>query len=519
VTVSSILIGGKDQEDLKMAKLKPLLIICPIVVITLIAGNIASSLTIEDAIAQAHARVEQAIAQAQAQAEEAIAQAQAQINTQIEAITAQNQAQIEDIITQAQTQINEAIVDVTAQVEQAINENLTLNETISNDAIARINEEMSQAMTQMEQAINDNPKSSEETIQNILSLLRAEIDSLLVMIRGTVTQQTTDTDCAATLIEHDIKRAITAIANRLNQTQIKDGVHKGSWPNEADWTGSIVAGLVSAYQSTGDVTYKAAAELGGSYIISTANGNFSGDEAFALFRLSLISSTPLNNQWRTALSNFYRNVSSNTDGTQGFLSQLKLAEASTAVFNLANHVVAAYYVDAEDKDIWRKALISYMSRINDCCSDSQVMSLGIATWALAKTGPLDDTLIDPCEQGGACWKGKKLADLSAILYSYQVCDGEPFAGCFYRRFDHGNGSSGNPVNGYAEDAIFATLGLISASRVNPLLHLDAGILAAYEALLEGINNEGKVFELLWIHNFDCYTFCGEMLQVLAEFTY
>ncbi len=465
-----------------MAKLKPFLIICPIVVITLIAGNIASSLTIEDAIAQAQARVEQAIAQA----EEAIAQAQAQINTQIEAITAQNQAQIEDIITQAQTQINEAIVGVTAQVEQAI---------------------------------NDNPKSSEETIQNILSRLRAEIDILLVVIRGTVTQQTTDTDCAATLIEHDIKRAITAIANRLNQTQIKDGVHKGSWPNEADWTGSIVAGLVSAYQSTGDVTYKAAAELGGSYIISTANGNFSGDEAFALFRLSLISSTPLNNQWRTALSNFYRNVSSNTDGTQGFLSQLKVAEASTAVFNLANHVVAAYYVDAEDKDIWRKALISYMSQINDCCSDSQVMSLGIATWALAKTGPLDDTLIDPCEQGGACWKGKKLADLSVILYSYQVCDGEPFAGCFYRRFDHGNGSSGNPVNGYAEDAIFATLGLISASRINPLLHQDAGILAAYEALLEGINDEGKVFELLWMHNFDCYTFCGEMLQVLVEFTY
>lgn len=511
-----------------MAKLKLLLIACPIIVITLIADKSVATSAIEDALAQAttRAQVEAAIAEAQARVEAAIAQAQteeacAQADTQaqIEAAINQTQAQIEEIITCAQTQINAAINGIKAEVEQAINENPPLNETIINEFIARINREINESIALMQQAINDNPLSCEETIRTIIARLKATIADILALIKGMVTEQTTETECVTVLIENDIKRAIIAIANRLNQTQIKDGIHKGSWPNEADWTGSIVAGLVSAYQATGDVTYKTAAELGGNYIISTANGNFSGDEAFALSRLSLISDTPSNNLWSIALNNFYRNIMNNTGGTQGYISQFALAEKSLAVFNLANHVLAAYYVDAADKYLWRNALIRSTSRINDCCSDSPVMALGIATWALAKTGPLDDTLIDPCDQGAAYWKGKKLADLPAILHSHQVSDSEPFAGCFYRRFDHGNGNSGNPVNGYTEDAIYATLGLINASRVNPLLHLDDGILAACKALLEGINDEGKVFGLLWTHSFDCHTFGGEMLQVLAEFTY
>jgi len=144
------------------------------------------------------------------------------------------------------------------------------------------------------------------------------------------------------------------------------------------------------------------------------------------------------------------------------------------------------------------------------------MALGIATWALALTGPLDDTLIDPSGTGTAYWSGKKLADLPGALLSHQVPDGELYAGTFYWRFDHGDGGSGEPVSGYTEDAIFNTLGLIAASRGDPALDLDAAIDAAGQALLGGVKSGGKVFEHLWLESSDYYTFGGEMLQVLGE---
>jgi hypothetical protein len=443
---------------------------------------------------------------------------QAQVQ-EVEATITQVQSQIEEITICAQSQINGSIAEIEVQVEQAINENLTLNETIINEIVIHINVEINEAAAQMEQAINDNPLSCEETIQTILARLKAAITNLLAILRGTVTQQTSDHDCIAALIEHDIKKAIIAIATRLNLAQIKNCEFKGSWPNEADCTGSMVAGLVGAYEVTGDITFKTSAELGGNYIIDTANGNSCGDEAFALSRLSQISNSPLDNPWREVLSNFYQIIKINVDGTQGYISQFAAVQPSTAMFHLANHVVAAYYVNAEDKDIWRQSLITYLARIDDSSSDHPVMALGIATWALANTGPLDNTLIDPNGQGTFYWREKKLADLPSLLLSHQVCDGEPYTGCFYRWLDYGNGETENPINGYTEDTIFATLGLISASRVNPQLHLDSAVLAACKALLEGINDEGKVFESLWIHDYDCYTFGGEMLQVLAEYAF
>lgn len=314
-----------------------------------------------------------------------------------------------------------------------------------------------------------------------------------------------------------ISEAITVCADRLDDQQIKAGGDAGSWLLEAGYTGSIVAGLVGAYKAEGDVSWKTSAELGGDYILSFAGGNFFGDEAFALSRLSEIADDPSDNIWRTELTNFYSDVVLGEGGTEYYISQFDFTEPSTAVFYIANHVAAAYYVNAGDKQIWRQALIDYLSRVDDSSSYFPVLALGVATWALAPTGSLDSTLIDPSGAGATYWSGKRLEDLPGLLMNHQVPAGEPFAGSFYWRFDHNDDGSGAEASGYTEDAIFASLGLIAASEADPSLGLDASIHAARETLLEGVDSDGTVAEHLSDLGESYYAYAGEMLQILSEF--
>ena len=319
------------------------------------------------------------------------------------------------------------------------------------------------------------------------------------------------------LIASPIAEAVKTVADSLGGEQIKNGVSAGSWPGEADFTGSIVAGMVSAYELTCDSAYRSSAELGGDYILWAAQSNFYGDEAFALTRLSQIATDPYDNPYRTAVSDYYYNVKHSTGGTYGYVSSVARAEPSTAVFYLANHVVAADYVDAEDRQIWRQGLIDRLSRIDDS-SNFPVMALGIATWALAQTGPLDETSIVSSShffgEGAPYWNAKKLADLPYILLGHQVPDGQPGAGSFYWQFQH---DEGNPNGyGYTEDTIFATRGLVAASWANPDLGLNSAILAARRTLLDGISSEGKVWERLSQEGVVYSAYAGEMLQVLGE---
>ena len=310
-----------------------------------------------------------------------------------------------------------------------------------------------------------------------------------------------------------IGEAIETVADRLEAKQARGGVNAGRWPGEADFTGSIAAGMVGAYELTADPNYRASAELGGDYILWASEGGFYGDEAFALTRLSDIASDPCDNPWRTKVSNFYSDVKREV-GTEDYISELIGTEPSTTVFYLANHVVAAYYIDAEDKQIWRQKLIEQLSRVNDS-SVFPVMGLGAATWALALTGPLDETLIDPSGKHAPYWDVKKLADLPSLLLSHQVPDGQPYAGSFFWRFDHGSDPN-QAVSGYTEDTIFATLGLVGAAAASPDLDLDAAILAAHQVLLGGIDSEGIVYEHLWLQGEIYYVYAGEILQVLSE---
>lgn len=317
---------------------------------------------------------------------------------------------------------------------------------------------------------------------------------------------------ASPLLASSIGEAIEAVADRLDAEQIKSGVSTGSWPTEADFTGSIVAGMASSYEPTCNGYYKDSAELGGDYILWAAGGNFYGDEAFALTGLSEISSDPASNVWRTAVSDFYYNVKHDVDGTVGYISLFAGTEPSTAVFYMAHHTVAAFYAGAEDKQIWREGLIDWLAQVDDDSSSLPTMALGVATWALARTGPLDATFVDPSGTGRPYWNLVTLAALPGLLAGHQV----PGEGAFYWRFDHGDGGSGEPVSGYTEDAIFGTLGLIAASGANPVLEVDDAILAGRQVLLDSISSEGKVWERLSQEGSVYYAYAGEMLTVLGE---
>ncbi len=309
-----------------------------------------------------------------------------------------------------------------------------------------------------------------------------------------------------------IGEAIRVTADRLKAEQM----HRGNWPQESDYQGSIVAGMVSAYEVTCDSAHRSSAELGGDYILKGVEAY--EDQVFALTRLSEIADDPCDNDWRTAVSNFYYNVKHREGGTEGYISgRLGPLEPSTTVFYLANAVVAAYYVEAEDKQIWHDALIDFLARVDDDTSVWPVWGLGAATWALAQTGDMNSTPIDPNSTGRLYWDGVTLAELPDLLLGHQVLDGELYGGSFYWRFDHTNG--GDPEGeaaGYTEDTVFGTLGLVAANKANPELDYDSAILAARDALLVGIHADGTVYEHLWLDGYIFYFYAGEMLQALGE---
>ena len=298
-------------------------------------------------------------------------------------------------------------------------------------------------------------------------------------------------------------------ADRLVAQQAGDG----SWAGEEMYTGSIVPGLVQAYEMTGTTAYKTAADSGGSYILATAGGNFYGDEAYALTRLSDISADPASNSWRTSVSDFYTAVESYTGGgggTSGYISFYGAVEPSTAAFYLGHHVVAAYYVDANDKVVWRDGLIDYLGDVDDSTADYPVMGLGVSVWALAQTGPLDGTLVDPSAPSGSTWDGVALQDLPDMLLSHQKSSGD-HAGSFYWQFGHL--SPPDPCYGYTDDTVFGTLGLMAADSAGSGDYSQPISLGRREASL-GVDSDGRVYDHLWLGAIDRHYFAGDALRLM-----
>ena len=287
----------------------------------------------------------------------------------------------------------------------------------------------------------------------------------------------------------------------------------GSWTGEIDFTGSIAAGLVNAYGVTGDASYKTAAESGGSWILTNSSPNFYGDEAYALTGLSSLAADPNSNAWRTAVDGFYEAIRTGS-GTGAYIAAFAAADPSTATFYLANHAVAAYYVDATDKMVWRSGLVDYLATVADDTATYPVMALGAAVWGLAQTGAMDSTLVDPSAPSGALWDGVELTDLPGLLAGHQVASGDN-AGSFYWRFDHTAPSGGDP-SGFTEDTVFGVLGLIAANDADPGLAYDDEILAARTVLAGGVAGDGKVYEHIWSGGANYHTYAGETLQALPE---
>ena len=324
------------------------------------------------------------------------------------------------------------------------------------------------------------------------------------------------------------QQAITMVAEQLFQSQIIVGLDAGSWRNEQGYTGSIVAGLVDAYQLTGNNDYKDAAELGGNWILENSlTCDFYGDEAYALTKLSHISCDPNNNPWRSALEEFFTCVHNqpayppyNVKGTDGYIQAFADGtDVTTAVFYLSHFTVAAYDVNAIDKSVWRTYLIGYLAYVQDDPNGEllPVLALGVATWALAETGPLDNTPIFPYPSGSPAppWTGKKLNDLPAFLQSQRAdINVYPSGGNFYWRFDHNYGL------GYTEDDIFGIMGLVSGQKSLSTTIYNYDIDLVRSKLLNAVDpNTGEVWAHVDWDLISCYTYAhmaGEFLTVISK---
>lgn len=315
----------------------------------------------------------------------------------------------------------------------------------------------------------------------------------------------------------DVGDAITAAADRLVDQQVIHGPATGTWSNEAEYTGSIVPGLISAYVVTGKDAYKTSAELAGDYI-TAAYQNYYGDMAYTLARLSQISADPNNNPWRDAVSDFYDLIRDDPcQGTAGYIAWYDTTNPSTAVFYLAHHLVAAHYVQANDVAIWRAGLIHFLSTVADNTADYPVLSLGLATWALAQTGPLDGNEVRDAPAGEPYWNNVTLADLPALLASHQVPEPDPYAGSFFWRFGHDDGDPQNvyPTSGYTEDATFAVLGLMAAAQAGASPDAGVAVQAAREILPSSVDGVGRVSEHIWLGGYLYNFYAGELLQALS----
>lgn len=299
-----------------------------------------------------------------------------------------------------------------------------------------------------------------------------------------------------------VDEAYTTAADLL----VKMQSFRGGWDGEENFTGSIVAGLTCAYEVTGKADYLRAAELGVGYILDVAGGNFFGDEAYAMARLSEVTAEPA---YADIVLEFYNGLD-----TAAYISGFQETDRSNAVFYVAHHAIAAHKVGAADVEMWRNAVIDYLCLVDDDMAYYPVMSLGVATWALAQTGPMDDTLLDPNGKGENYWLDVKLKDLPDILVTKLETSGD-FKNSFCHRFDHMPAGKDFEAYGYTEDTVFGLLGLISADAAG--WEFDQEIKDVTKTLANAVTTGG----LVWGHIFlkhgitaPYYVYGGELLETM-----
>lgn len=307
--------------------------------------------------------------------------------------------------------------------------------------------------------------------------------------------------------------AVRVVTGRLVLEQLAGGPLEGAWPGEEEYTGTVVAGLADAVTVTSDEDARMAAVIGGNFILRRAGGNYYGDEAYALMCLSQMSEDSSSDVWRLVLEDFYENVS--LRDAQAYISQFEQADASVAVFYLAHHTVAAFYVDAEDCELWRQALIDHLVRVEDDSAEAPVMALGMAVWALASTGTLADCPLDPDVEATSYWYARTLGDLPDLLLTHMIQEGE-LAGSFYWRFDHGTAAFGGPPGGYTEELVSSALGLTAAINPDDDPEVALTIRRVQDVLMANVSLDGRVRQHLTLGGEAYYSEAAGVLRALAS---
>lgn len=280
----------------------------------------------------------------------------------------------------------------------------------------------------------------------------------------------------------------------------------GEWVGQENFTGSIVAGLIRAYEATDNAGYLAAAEKGAGYILDVAGGNYFGDEAYALARLGEVTGEQ---SYTDAVRVFYKAID-----TDAYISGFSETDRSNAVFYVAHHTIAAHKVGAPDAETWRKGLIECLCLIDDDMADYPVMSLGAAVWALAQTGSLDDALMDSDGKGESYWTDVKLSELPDLLAAHLDLSGD-HRNSFYYRFDHNPAGPGFEASGYTEDTIFGLLGLMAADAAG--WDFEQEIVDAREKLTGAVTPGGFVWahvDLHYGHTPTYWVYGGELLETM-----
>jgi len=283
---------------------------------------------------------------------------------------------------------------------------------------------------------------------------------------------------------------------------------QGYWDYETAFVGESTIGLCDAYlelpSAPNRAQYKSSAETAGAYIWSSAGYNSSthlwgvppyAAEAYALTRLSDISSDPSNNQWRVSLVDFFNQVRTRQGQTQGFIdgiiSNYPSDQKGVALYDLSRFGVAAQYVNDVDTPLWRQSIIDLLGEIGD--SDYyQVFGFAAAVWALNATGGLDNTVISGTSP---YFNGKTLAELPDMLAALQAPDGS-----FYWNLD-GTEPGGTDVT------FLATLALDSVGGY------ETQVENAINTLASGVDSDGACYLVIGDPSSGSgYYFSGETLE-------
>jgi hypothetical protein len=314
--------------------------------------------------------------------------------------------------------------------------------------------------------------------------------------------------------------ALGAVADDLVSNQVSSAApFSTGWPGMENYNGAITLGMVSAYNifGVGSYGYSAKAGAGWLYHDSIVRTPL-GDSVLAWDALGVSEYEYGIGVWSDVAASFFDNVQTFTPSeAAGYVASFG-GDAGSTVYYLANLTVAAYGVDAPQKDVWRQGLVQALNAVNDDSALFPVQAIGTATWALATTGPLDSTLINS-DPNAPIWGGVALSDLPDVLVSHQVPDGGYDAGSFFWRIDHTAGGLDVVAEGYTSDAIFATLGLFAAADSDPNIvpGLQGPIVEAIKAVIGALGDDGIVYEHLSLGGEASYVYSAQML-LLADVT-